>query len=434
MPTVSANGSIKVAETSIRTINDAAVSNVSARVILNLSPTPRICIEIDSVELPPDFDESAEQFDILLDSGATLSVLADLARFERTKDKLLCKGSFTLANGSVTPFEPGNDLTRVTFGLLNFPAFLGEEYQPPKTIEEFEKGYQRRDFVILEASPWVIELRSLKNTRETIKRLRSDGGYGLTHEGSIRRSDGKPFSTKQIVPLLDLLRLFLSFARGAYCGLTLVAGYNENGHRVWEKWSTSHASPWSGYRSWFDTEHGLMLTELFPGFWNELMKTPRHHPIRLVLHWYLLSNETHSLEGGIVLAQAALERLSQEMVGKKGKKRKEGVWIADALKTAGIPTQIRSRLRNLKRFMARRNFAHGPHTLVEVRNDLVHSDMKRGISSGRIYAQARELGLWYVELMLLKKLGYAGKYGNRLTQEWRGQVELVPWADSNVRQ
>ena len=282
--------------------------------------------------------------------------------------------------------------------------------------------------------PWVIELRSLKNTRETIKRLRSDGGYGLTHEGSIRRSDGKPFSTKQIVPLLDLLRLFLSFARGAYCGLTLVAGYNENGHRVWETWSTSHASPWSGYRSWFDTEHGLMLTELFPGFWNELMKTPRHHPIRLALHWYLLSNETHSLEGGIVLAQAALERLSQEMVGKKGKKRKEGIWIADALKTAGIPTQIRSRLRNLKRFMARRNFAHGPHTLVEVRNDLVHSDMKRGISSGRSYAQARELGLWYVELMLLKTFGYAGKYGNRLTQEWRGQVELVPWADSNVRQ
>ena len=114
---------------------------------------PRICIEIDSVELPPDFDESAEQFDISLDSGATLSVLADLARFERTKDKLLCKGSFTLANGSVTPFEPGNDLTRVTFGLLNFPAFLGEEYQPPKDIEEFEKGYQRRDFLILEASP-----------------------------------------------------------------------------------------------------------------------------------------------------------------------------------------------------------------------------------------------------------------------------------------
>ena len=27
-----------------------------------------------------------------------------------------------------------------------------------------------------------------------------------------------------------------------------------------------------------------------------------------------------------------------------------------------------------------------------------------------IYAQARELGLWYVELMLLNRFGYAGLY------------------------
>ena len=97
MLTGSANGSIKVAETSIRTINAAPVGNVFAQVMLHLSPTPRICIEIDSVQLPSDFDESAGAFDISLDSSATFSVRPDLVRFERTKDKLLCKGSFTLA-------------------------------------------------------------------------------------------------------------------------------------------------------------------------------------------------------------------------------------------------------------------------------------------------------------------------------------------------
>ena len=91
--TGSANGSIKVAETSIRTINAAPVGNVFAQVMLHLSPTPRISIEIDSVQLPSDFDESAGAFDISLDSGATFSVRPDLVRFERTKDKLLCKGS-----------------------------------------------------------------------------------------------------------------------------------------------------------------------------------------------------------------------------------------------------------------------------------------------------------------------------------------------------
>ena len=427
MLTGSANGSIKVAETSIRTISAAPVGNVFAQVMLYLSPTPRICIEIDSVQLPSDFNESAGAFDISLDSGATFSVRPDLVRFERTKDKLLCKGSFTLANGSVTPIQPVDELTEVQFGLLNFPAFLGEEYQPPKTIEEFKRGYQRRDFVKLEASPWVIEVKSFKNTRETIERLRAHGGYGLTHEGSVRRSDWKSFSVNQVSPLLELLRLFLSFARGANCGLTLVVGVNDKGQRVWETWSASRPSPWSGERSWFDHKHGMTLAELFPGFYGRLWKASGHHPLTMALQWYLLSNETRSLEGSIVLTQAALERLSQELVEAKGN-RKEGVWIADALNEAGIPVMIPSELQKLKELANSMTFQHGPHTLVMMRNNLIHSQMKFATLPGDIYFQARELGLWYVELLLLRIFDYRGNYGNRLSQEWRGEVELVPWA------
>ena len=57
--------------------------------------------------------------------------------------------------------------------------------------------------------------------------------------------------------------------------------------------------------------------------WVQLIKASRHHPIRMALQWYLLSNDTQPLEGSIVLTQAALERLSQEMDGKK-RERKEG--------------------------------------------------------------------------------------------------------------
>ena len=78
--------------------------------------------------------------------------------------------------------------------------------------------------------------------------------------------------------------------------------------------------------------------------------------------------------------------------------------------------------------MEKMKFQHGPHTLVEIRNDLIHSQMKFETPPGDIYSQARELGLWYVELMLLSIFDYKGKYGNRLAQEWSGQIELVPWA------
>ena len=46
------------------------------------------------------------------------------------------------------------------------------------------------------------------------------------------------------------------------------------------------------------------------------------------------------------------------------------------------------------------------------------------------YFEARDLGQWYVELLLLKLFDYDGKYANRLTynyeQHWT--PENVPWA------
>ena len=37
------------------------------------------------------------------------------------------------------------------------------------------------------------------------------------------------------------------------------------------------------------------------------------------------------------------------------------------------------------------------------------------------------MSLWYQELALLYLLGHQGEYRNRLTAEWLGEVETVPW-------
>ena len=151
----------------------------------------------------------------------------------------------------------------------------------------------------------------------------------------------------------------------------------------------------------------------------------------MALQWYLLSNDTQSLEGSIVLTQAALERLSQELDGDKGN-RSEGKWIADALEEANICVDIPPQLgQNLgKRFMKKWSFDHGPHTLVEIRNDLLHSDMRLKTIRSDIYAQARAfsaIGLWYVELMLTEQIRLRWPIRpDRSTQEWQGQVERVP--------
>ena len=89
---------------------------------------------------------------------------------------------------------------------------------------------------------------------------------------------------------------------------------------------------------------------------------------------------------------------------------------------------IPSELQKLKELANSMTFRHGPHTLVMLRNNLIHSQMKFETPRGDIYFQARELGLWYVELLLLQIFDYRGNHGNRLSQECRGEVELVPWA------
>ena len=69
------------------------------------------------------------------------------------------------------------------------------------------------------------------------------------------------------------------------------------------------------------------------------------------------------------------------------------------------------------------NISDGAVMLTRIRDDLVHPVMKMNVSM-EAYSEARRVGQWYVELLLLKLFNYRGSYKNRLTQQW----EVVPWA------
>lgn len=47
---------------------------------------------------------------------------------------------------------------------------------------------------------------------------------------------------------------------------------------------------------------------------------------------------------------------------------------------------------------------------------------------GHSLFQAWQLSLWYQELALLYLFDHQGEHRNRITAEWLGQVEKVPWA------
>ena len=429
-PTCDANTEIALAEVDIEFPKEGLSSR--AQVLLSLSPSPDI------------------RFEVLHDSPAIHSLLAnDLIQNETTYIRLKTGiqvqvmpygTSLVPVDGSVTALDTGEPLHSVHFGLINFPDFIKQGSVESYISDDGRKGYRVSKAIQLSGPPWLLEIRPVDNIGKVKNFLSQQRGFGLTHRGSVRRSDGQSFSKHSVQSVIEALTLFCSFARGVYCGLTLLTGTNQSGEPVWERWGVTNVEPWKGHRSWFDTLNGQILEDVFPGFWAQYQGIQQYDRTRIALEWYLESNGQKALHSSIVLSQAALERLSFLQVGKRltgkqmGRKdgETEGEWIARALSQAGVDCKIPASCTALEQLRRTNGLDHGPHTIVKIRNDLIHEDMSYGILPADVYRQAKELGLWYVEMLLLKLFDYKGIYANRLTQQWRGQVEPVPWAPTTV--
>ena len=155
-----------------------------------------------------------------------------------------------------------------------------------------------------------------------------------------------------------------------------------------------------------------------------------------VIYWYLNANHSsRGIDAGIILTQAAIERLSYELAVKQKRLLTvngfKDLWASDKFRllfsSLGIPIEIPLETPELQRLAKEFNWADAPHALTEIRNSLVHPENKRRGQLDAAYYEAWELGLWYLEMGVLAICGYSGTYGNRLKKRMVGQTENVPW-------
>lgn len=401
------NCPIPLAETQIEMIGDnRSLRRVPAQVVLNLSPIPRVIIDITThlvslvhLNIP---NTVGGLLKIRTPSGAEIEVsISEWSINGRYRARLVP----TQHQQPVTAIQTGDKLQSVKFNVVNFPEFHCK-------LSTGDQTYTVR----LQTPTWRIEIKAVPEISAVKRRLEEESGYGITHEGSIRRSDGELFSVEEVEKLLDGLHLFLSFARGAYCGITLISGNDKNGDKVWEQWGTYPTYPWFTMVSWFDVWKGETLSEVFRGFWKRFEEESDDDPVRVALYWYLISNESDSLEARIVLTQAALERLAYTIVGKRKKSCKTGIWIGNALKKKKIDPKIPLSCQALEKFRREEGLCDGPHTLTEIRNHLIHPKQTRNIRVDD-YSEAWDVGQRYVELLLLNLFEYNGPYINRLARK-----------------
>lgn len=409
------NCAIPLAETQIEisgTHNRKNWFKMPAEVTMRLSPTPRVFIEITipngGLLTMTGLGDLSARPKLRLQSGLEIETFVTEWGIGEVFRSLLIP-----AQQPVTVIQTGENLQSVKFNLINFSS-LNQRARPAS----------------LEAGPWRIEIKPLPELSEIKKRLKAESGYALTHEGSIRRSDGESFSAEEAHKLLHVLHLFLSFARGGRCGVTLIAGNDENGNKAWEQWGAYSTSSWFHLSSWLDHRHNNdgELSKAWPGFWRILeQKTDAPDgPVRVALFWYLRSNESNDPYSGIILTQAALERLVRQLLPNE-KYRESGnaaERIRAVLEETGVDTAIPQSCKEL-RAMGR---GDGPEILTIIRNDLVHAETRTHVCL-EAYLEARDLGQWYVELLLLRLFGYEGKYANRLAYNYERicKPEVVPW-------
>jgi len=329
--------------------------------------------------------------------------------------------------------DESTQMTRVVFHLFNFVDLLGTR----RSTEQSGTMKQFIEHVDLTYDEWKVELTSLISTRENIKALKEEGGYRLTHIGGTQKADGTFFSGKDANECLKALRFFLSFAKGGWCEPLCAVGLDSSDNRVWESWSSPRES-WHSPLSWFDPHSSSQLVALFPGFMARWMDDDWSDALHGVIYWYLNANNSpRGIDAGIILTQAAIERLSYEYSVKDKRLLTvngfKGLWASDKFRllfsSLGIPLDIPAATPKLKNLAStgQMNWIDAPHAFTEIRNSLVHPEHKRRGQFGAAYYEAWNLGLWYLEMGILAVCGYSGTYGNRLKQRYVGQTEKVPW-------
>lgn len=425
---------IDLTRTTIRILLDDGAVTARAKIALRLSPRARIVIEFD---FPRDTHSQGDAYkamnsiqeksyiDVEISPGNTVQTTVGDERHLGGRESW-CRGTLIPTTQPVTAVHTVSKLSLCKFALINFPSLWGAQDIHRPTSATTGTVAQRS---VLQAGLWSIEIRGGGSLMSLDYRMKRFGGSTITHAGSIRRTDGSDFALEELKVVLDALHLFLSFARGSYCGLAFLSGQDSQQRSVWKQWGTREVEPWRGPLStWVSPGESETLSPVFDGFWRRFTDAAWNDTISQVIRWYLRSNESSEPAVGIILTQAALERLSHA-IDSQGS-GKTGERIEAALQKAGVDSTIPTQCPELTTLAQQQSWSHGPHAFVDVRNALVHADSKLGPVSPGVFAEAQHLGQWYIELMLLHLFGYSGRHLNRLRYAARDEapVEDVPWA------
>lgn len=315
-------------------------------------------------------------------------------------------------------------LDRATFHLVNFRNLTGNE-----VLQTRRQVWRGR--IVFESYPWRIILDARPNLATMVQALNDRGGFGITHVGQVNRLDGAGFTGKQLEDLLDALSVFLSFARGFFVCCLLPIGFDRNAEPCWTAWRMKRIDPWRGTMTWLYSLGAPDLANLFPLFLSKYQDPFWRDVVQHAIHYYLGANLPKPTSTGVTLAQAGMEALAWAL-------RADGVINESRRSFNGKPAAQRMEMlldyckipldppRHLRNLIGETPAGSGPARIAHMRNRIIHPDRIGRAFTSAGWFDAWRLSLRYLELSILRVLGYSGSTVNRLKQGWE-EEERVPW-------
>ena len=426
------NQNIIFSETSAIFDPDRSRINGEARILMRFFPFPRIIIEAIPAQYIKNFDVG-NKVNMEFPSIPLLTEV-DVSNI-RISNKIQITG---IPTKDLLFVNPKIKTCKIIFHIFNFPQFLGWK----GVFLKKNKKIYRKGLVLLEKGEWKVIINAASNLKELTEKLKSEGGYAITHVGIIEKKYKKNFKIDEALNILHALSWFFSFCRGFFVGSLLPVGFNRKNELSFKRWHKGLLDSWRYVFSWFDHHNGQLISEVFPGFFKLWQDEIWKDTIETAIYWYIRSNTSESgIDGSVILAQAALELLAWTLLVDDRKKfnykefnsMSAAEKITRLLSECNIPIEIPStlsELNKLKKRLKNKSDWNGPKAFTEIRNLLVHPGKRRNRLAGKELplAETWKLGLWYIELVLLYIFEHVGYYADRLRKDgWVGQVDLVPW-------
>ncbi|MGD0953286.1 MAG: hypothetical protein ABR985_12990 [Methanotrichaceae archaeon] len=400
------------------------------------APTKAVRFELDSIAGTNEHAFESLVFDFLT-FGSLPAILNVPTIPPMSWDVIITKANIPLLSGNLGGLIRktrlnGDDEAQcdeLKFHIVNLDNFIGTSVMYPS-----KNLWPRR--IVLSDDKWEITIDGVENLEELIKGLDQEGGFAITHVGVLKQRCKKPFKVTDAIEQMGTLGNFLSFVEGRWCFPILLVG-TRKGEIVFRDLSARRRiDQWKGNWRW-SPMLAKYLDDAYKGFASKWNDPKWRKTVATILEFYTRANTYPTVELSVLDSFTALDRLasaySLEEVTPASKR------IRQALAKGGLNNQSPEKeLYTFYEDFYKKYFpsksADCATILTDFRNGVVHGnrfikpndkwcrpkldddgDRSNPPVPSEIKSEARQLGLWCVEMSLLYLIGYNGLYNDRLT-------------------